>query len=190
MFLCTKCYAINQKIQIQTDMFRNFLFTAVLFALIHFLYCRAVHQKLISETLSQSWNNALAIIFAQGYSIALAAAGTQAFTQLLWWHLRRGPMSVSKIDALFHLNFSALYVWRVDVLAVAPLLWFFALFFPLIAVATAFPPGALVVQQLPRTELVRRMVPTLDVRNWGDGTVDDFYRMAMFDVDEYEGGFW
>ncbi|CAI6336815.1 unnamed protein product [Periconia digitata] len=155
--------------QTPTTMLTSYI-AAVLWAVGHYIYCREVDQKIVKDSVSQSWNNALAILFAQGFSIALAAAGMQAFTQILWWLLRRNPMAVSKIDALFRLNISPIYLYRIDVLRVAPAMWFFALFFPLIAVITAFPPGALVIEQLPNVVTGTEKVPTIDVQDWGNGT--------------------
>ncbi|PVH93027.1 hypothetical protein DM02DRAFT_697773 [Periconia macrospinosa] len=109
--------------QTPTMMILNYL-AAALFAVGHYMYCQTINGKLVEHTISQSWNNALTVFFAQGFSITLAAAGTQAFTQILWWFLRRRTLAVSKIDALFRLNTSALYLYRVDLLRVAPALWY------------------------------------------------------------------
>lgn len=89
---------------------------------------------------------------------------------------------MSKIDALFHLNASPIYLWRVDLITSTPALWFFALFFPLIAVATAFPPGSLIIQQLPEQTIKMESVPILDVTYLGNGTLENMLQNAMFDI--------
>ncbi|CAI6338365.1 unnamed protein product [Periconia digitata] len=181
--------ATNSSIGWQTPTIMSVTYlVAVIFALAHYLYCRAIDRKLVQDSIPQSWNSVLSVLFAQGYSIHLAASGSQAFTQIMWWYLRRRSLSVSKIDALFHLNASPIYLWRVDLLAITPALWFFALFFPLIAVATAFPPASLVLQQLPKQDTSMGQVPMLDVMDLGNGTLDDMYRNAMFSTSSK--GFW
>jgi hypothetical protein len=107
-----------------------FFLLATLIAIAHYSYCCYLDEKFIEETIPQSWNAALSIAFARAFSTALAASASTAFTQVLWWYLRRKVLSLSNIDALFSISTGT-----------TPLLWFFAFLLPLISVVTIFPPG-------------------------------------------------
>ncbi|KAF3034870.1 hypothetical protein E8E12_002286 [Didymella heteroderae] len=161
----------------------GFFVLATAVAVAHFLYCHFLDQKFVDETISQSWNAALSVAFARAFSVTLAASASAAFTQLLWWYLRRKAMSLSKIDALFSLNTSPLRLYELDLLATTPLLWFFGLLLPLISVATIFPPGSLVVQQLPDVRQSVMQVPTLDVDYRRNDSVAAFFEHAVFQGD-------
>lgn len=146
----------------------------------HYCYCWYMNRKFVEDTIPQSWNNAVSMSFARVFSTALAASASTAFTQLLWWYLRRRSLPLSKIDALFSINSSPLNLYQLGLLKAVPLLWFFGLLLPLIPVATIFPPGSLVVQQLPDRRSVPTMVPTLDVDDRGNGSAVEFFSHAMF----------
>jgi hypothetical protein len=130
--------------------------------------------------ISQEWNNAITQVFARAFSITLAASASPAFAQLLWWYLRRKSLPVEKIEALFQLNFGPLNLYQLGILKIVPLLWLFGLLFPLIPIATIFPPGSLVVEQLPWPSTSMASVPTLDVDYRGNGSSSDFFKYAMF----------
>ncbi|KAF9694807.1 hypothetical protein EKO04_006817 [Ascochyta lentis] len=157
-----------------------FLFATVV-AIIHYIYCQHLDDKFVESTIPQAWNNAFSIIFARVFSTALAASASTAFTQILWWYLRRRALSLSNIDALFSINCSPLHLYQVGLLKVTPILWFFGLLIPFISIATIFPPGSLVVQQLPDVQTAMAMVPTLDVDYRGNNSAVDFWAYAMFD---------
>lgn len=153
---------------------------AVVIAVAHYCYCQFLNHKFIESTIPQSWNNAISVAFAHAFSTALAASASTAYTQLLWWYLRRQDIPLSKIDTLFSLNSNAIHLRDVSILKVVPILWFLGLLIPLISVATIFPPGSLVVQQLPDPQQLQMRVPTLDVGYHGNGSAVDFFANAMF----------
>ncbi|KAJ4984387.1 hypothetical protein SVAN01_10094 [Stagonosporopsis vannaccii] len=155
---------------------------AVLIAVIHYVYCFYLDHKPVYTTIPQSWNNALSVAFAHLFATALATSASTAFTQLLWWYLRRRSLSISKIDALFSLNCSSSNLYQLGILKSIPVLWFFGLLVPLISVATIFPPGSLVVQQLPRTYEKTTSMYTLDIDNRGNGSAADFLAYALFEL--------
>lgn len=156
-----------------------FLF-ATATAIGHYFYCWFLDRKFVGDTIPQSWNNAISMSFARVFSTALAASASTAFTQLLWWYLRRRPLPLSKIDALFTINSSPLNLYQLSLLKAVPLLWSLGLLIPLISVATIFPPGSLVVDQLPDSHTNSTMVPTLNVDNRGNGSAVEFFSHAMF----------
>src|SRR5690242_2547620 len=155
---------------------------AVLIAIIHYVYCRILDKKPVGSTIPQSWNTALSVTFAHLFATALTASASTAFTQLLWWYLRRRSLSISKIDALFSLNCSSSNLYQLGILKTTPVLWFFGLLVPLISVATIFPPGSLVVQQLPKIYKETTGMHTLDIDNRGDGSAADFLAYALFEL--------
>ncbi|PVH99348.1 hypothetical protein DM02DRAFT_472655, partial [Periconia macrospinosa] len=155
-------------------------FLAICVAIVHYVYCRLLNGKPIEDTIRQSWNNSIALIFARSFSIALAASASKAFAQVLWWYLRRKPMPLSKIEALFSLNSSPLCLYQLGLLKLVPVMWLFGLLFPIISIATIFPPGSLVVQQLPFYPNDTMIIPTLDTDFRGNGSAEDFFRYAMF----------
>ncbi|KAH6644262.1 hypothetical protein C7974DRAFT_17692 [Boeremia exigua] len=155
---------------------------ATLIAIIHYVYCRYLRNKPVGSTIPQSWNNALSVTFAHLFATALATSASTAFTQLLWWYLRRRSLSIATIDALFSLNCSSSNLYQLGILKTIPVLWFFGLLVPLISVATIFPPGSLVVQQLPRTYHDTQSMFTLDISNRGNGSATDFLAYALFEV--------
>jgi hypothetical protein len=116
---------------------------ATLIAIAHYLYCRHLDGRFVESTIPQVWNAALSIAFARAFSTALAASMSTAFTQLLWWYLRRKALSLSKIDALFSIGTSPLRLYELNLVTTTPLLWFFGLLLPLISIVTIFPPGKL-----------------------------------------------
>jgi hypothetical protein len=120
-----------------------FFLLATLIAIAHYLYCLHLDKKFVENTIPQSWNAALSIAFARAFSTALAASASTAFTQLLWWYLRRKALSLSNIDALFSISTSPLRLHELGLLGTTPLLWFFGLLLPLISIVTIFPPGEL-----------------------------------------------
>jgi hypothetical protein len=130
--------------------------------------------------ISQERNNAITQVFARAFSITLATSASPAFAQLLWWYLRRKALPVEKIEALFQLNFGPFNLCQLGILKVVPLLWFFGLLFPLIPIATIFPPGCLVVEQLPWPKTSMASIPTLDVDYRGNGSASDFFKYAKF----------
>ena len=127
------------------------LFVAISTAAIHYYYGYQLNGRFVDESIPQSWNTALSVVFAHVFATALATSVSTSYTQLLWWYLRRRSLSVSRIDALFSLNFSALNLCRLSLLKTTPVLWSCALLIPFISIATIFPPGSVVVQQLPYT---------------------------------------
>ncbi|KAL1602109.1 hypothetical protein SLS59_004794 [Nothophoma quercina] len=139
-------------------------------------------RRFVDYTIRQSWNNALSVTFAHLFATALATSVSTASTQLLWWYLRKKSPSVSKIDALFALNSSSSNLYRLGVLKSIPVLWFFGLLIPLISVATIFPPGSLVIGQLPDFENSTDWVYTLDIDNRGSGNASDFFSHATFEI--------
>ncbi|KAF2642206.1 hypothetical protein P280DRAFT_296628 [Massarina eburnea CBS 473.64] len=153
---------------------------AALLAVAHYLYCRFLDQKFVQDTIPQSWNNGISIAFARVFSTTLAASASPAFTQALWWFLRRKPLALNKIDAFFQLNSSRVNLYQLGLLRAVPVLWFFGLLFVLIPVATIFPPGSLVVQQLPLTQNTTAQVPILDVDYRGNGSAIELFENAMF----------
>lgn len=159
----------------------GFFLLAIIVGVVHYIYCRHLDNKFVESTIPQSWNNAFAIIFARVFSTALAASASTAFTQILWWYLRRRALTLSDIDALFSINCSPIHLYQVGLIKVTPLLWIFGLLIPLISIATIFPPGSLVVQQLPDIRSDIGMVPTLDVDYRGNNSAVDFFSYAMFD---------
>lgn len=156
--------------------------TATFIAVIHYIYCRHLHKKSVGSTIPQSWNNALSVAFAHLFATALATSASTAFTQLLWWYLRRRSLSISKIDALFSLNCSSSNLYQLGILKTIPVLWFFGLLVPLISIATIFPTGSLVVQQLPRTYNETQSMFTLDIDNRGLGSAENFLSYALFEL--------
>lgn len=161
----------------------GFFILATVVAVAHFLYCHFLDQKFVEDTIPQSWNAALSVAIARAFSVTLAASASTAFTQLLWWHLRRKALSLSKIDALFSLNGSPTRLYELGLLTTTPLLWFFGLILPLISIATIFPPGSLIVQQLPDVQQSMIQVPTLDIDYVGNGSAAGFFEYAAFQSD-------
>jgi hypothetical protein len=153
---------------------------AVAIAVAHYLYCQFLNNKFVESTIPQSWNNAISVAFAHAFSTALAASASTAYTQLLWWYLRRRDIPLAKIDTLFQLNSSPFQLRHLGILRFIPILWIFGLLIPLISVATVFPPGSVIVQQLPDPQQIQMRVPTLDVGYHGNGSANDFFTNAMF----------
>ncbi|KAJ8113850.1 hypothetical protein OPT61_g4117 [Boeremia exigua] len=156
---------------------------ATVVAILHYVYFRIIDDKSVDSTIPQSWNNALSVTFAHLFATTLATSASTAFTQLLWWYLRRRSLSISNIDTLFSLNFRPANLLQLGILKAIPVLWFFGLLIPLISVATIFPPGSLVVQQLPRTYNETVNVNTLNIDNRGSGSSKDFMGYALFEVE-------
>lgn len=161
----------------------GFFILATVVAIAHFLYCHFLDQKFVDDTIPQSWNAALSVAIARAFSVTLAASASTAFTQLLWWYLRRKALSLSKIDALFSLNTSPTRLYELGLLSTTPMLWFFGLLLPMISIATIFPPGSLVVQQLPDVRQSMMQVPTLDIDYRGNGSAAAFFEYAAFQSD-------
>lgn len=159
------------------------LFVAISTAAIHYYYGHQLDGRFVDESIPQSWNTALSVAFAHVFATALATSVSTSYTQLLWWFLRRRSLSVSRIDALFSLNSSALNLYRLSLLKTTPALWFCGLLIPLISIATIFPPGSLVVQQLPYTYDRPTYVSTIDVKYRGDGSALDFFDKSMWQND-------
>ncbi|KAI0604355.1 hypothetical protein TUN205_11399 [Pyrenophora tritici-repentis] len=146
----------------------------------HYCYCLYLNRKFVEDTIPQDRNTAISMSFARLFSTALATSASTAFTQLLWWFLRHRSIPLSKIDALFSINSSPLNLYRLSILKAVPLLWVLGLVIPLISVATIFPPGTLVVQQLPELRNQSFEVPILDVDDRGNGSAVEFFSNAMF----------
>ena len=161
----------------------GFFILAAAVAVAHYLYCHYLDQKFVDDTIPQSWNAALSVAFARAFSVTLVASASAAFTQLLWWYLRRKTLTLSKIDALFSLNTSPLRLFEIGLLTITPLLWFFGLLLPLISIATIFPPGSLVVQQVPDTRRNMTEVPTLNIDYRGNQSAAAFFEHAIFEHD-------
>jgi hypothetical protein len=156
---------------------------AVAVAIAHFVYCQYLDEKFVYDTLPQSWSSVVSNALAHLFAAALVTSASTAFTQLLWWYLRRRSLSVSKIDALFSLNSSSSNLYQLGLLKAVPVLWLFGLIIPLISIATIFPPGSLIVDQSPNNYTEPLKLYTLDIDNRGDGSVDNFLAFAYFVID-------
>lgn len=153
----------------------GFYIAAIVVAVAHYEYYRRLDQRAVEYTIPQNWNNGISVAFIKAFSMTLAASASPAFTQLLWWFLRRKPVALEKIDAIFSLNTSPLNLYKIGLLRTLPVLYFFGVLFPLISVATIFPPGALIVQPLWTTNSSTIRVPTLDVNFRGNNTPIEFF---------------
>ena len=161
---------------------------AINVAVAHYVYYRHLDRQAVESTIRQSWNNGISVAFVRIFSMTLATSASSAFTQLLWWFLRRRPIALKKIDAVFSLNTSPLNLYQVGLLRTLPTLWVFGLLFPLISITTIFPPGALVVQQLWTHNSSLMIVPTLDVNFRGNNTPIEFFENA-FHMDDPDGNY-
>lgn len=146
----------------------------------HLFYCRYLDGKLVSETVSQTWNNAINTAFVRLFSWMVAGAAGASFTQLLWHYLRVKPTKISTIDSLFTLASTPLNLVNLDNLLYSPVLWLFGALFPLISVATTFPPGALIVGAISSIRSGPIDITALDAAYRGNGTMVDLWENAMF----------
>lgn len=135
-----------------------------------------VSQAGITEPLQAAFGNILAILV----EVSLLSGISVAYDQALWRLFRRKPLKAFIIDKLATLVSSPWNLFRKDIIVSAPLEWSLSLLCFLIAIAAVFPPGALTVKSKPDILPETQWVPTLEISNWGNGSLDDFADHALF----------
>ena len=156
-------------------------------AVAHYEYYRYLDQQSVESTIPQSWNNGVSVAFVRIFSMALAASASSAFTQLLWWFLRRGPFTLKHIDAIFSLNTSGRagrHRRRQPPGIPAAEMQHHSRRI----VRTGKNADALVVQQLWTHNSSIMIVPTLDVNYRGDNTPIEFFENA-YHMDDPDGNY-
>ncbi|EXK77614.1 hypothetical protein FOQG_17689 [Fusarium oxysporum f. sp. raphani 54005] len=155
---------------------------AITLAIGHYSYFQYLHLKSVRETVPQDWNNSIAIAFTRIFSWALVGSVAAAYTQLLWWYLRRKPLRATTVDALFAIISSPVNLLKSNVVKSATVLWFIALLAPLIPIVTTLPPGALIVHNLRYLAEREQKVSTLDVDFRGNKSAVELFKHMMFSV--------
>lgn len=135
-----------------------------------------ISQARVTEPLQSAFGNILAILV----EVSLLSGISVAFDQALWRLFRRKPLKAFIIDKLATLVSSPWNLFRKDIFVSAPLEWSLSLLCFLVAIAAVFPPGALTVTSKPDILPDMQRIPTLEISNWGDGSLDDFAKHALF----------
>lgn len=133
-------------------------------------------QTHISQALSTALANILAIVV----EIALVSGISVSSDQSLWRLFRQKPLHAGTIDKLVTLTTSPWNLVRWRLIADAPLQWLLGLCCILVPIAVVFPPGALTVEYRDNVLHNETQVPTMDLSNFGNGSLIDFSNHAIF----------
>ncbi|KAF6817468.1 hypothetical protein CSOJ01_02390 [Colletotrichum sojae] len=132
---------------------------------------------------SQGLQSALANFLAIAVEICLLSGIGVAYDQYLWRVFRQKALRAITIDKLIRLVSSPWNLVVVDTASSAPGPWLIAFVCLLIPIAVVFPPGALTVEFLEGVLPVElNNVPTINLSDWGNGTLPDFTRHALFET--------
>jgi hypothetical protein len=153
----------------------GFFLLATAVVIIHYVYYQHLDQRFVASTVPQAWNNAFSITFSRIFSTIPATSASKVLIQILWWSLWHRAMFLSDIDALLSFNCSPLNLCRPGLLSAAPIFWIFGLLTLLISIATIFPPGSIVIKQLPHYRSEAALAPNLDIDCRGhDSTIESW----------------
>lgn len=156
--------------------------TALGFMSVHLGFFLALDGQTVKlSRISQSLQSALANFLAIAVEICLLSGISVAYDQYLWRLFRRKSLRAVTIDKLIRLVSSPWNLVLADIVSGAPGPWLIALICLIIPVAVVFPPGALTVEFLEGVLPVGlNNVPTINLSDWGNGTVPDFSQHAFF----------
>lgn len=148
---------------------------------IHLAFFKLLDRKPVDQThISQALSTALANILAIVVEIALIGGISVSSDQSLWRLFRRKSLKAGIIDKLATLATSPWNLVRWNLIAAAPLQWLLGLCCILVPIAVVFPPGALTVEFRNNVLHKEMKVPTIDLSNFGNGSLVDFSNHAVF----------
>jgi hypothetical protein len=148
---------------------------------VHLGFYLSLHQKPLSRAVvSQPLQSALGNILAIFVEISLLSGITIAYNQSLWRLFRRKVLKAVVIDKLAMLVTSPWNLFRKDLITIAPKEWALGVSCFLIVIAAVFPPGALEVEFKDYVLPLLKPVPTLNISDWGDGSLPSFANRAFF----------
>ena len=133
-------------------------------------------QAFIGEPLQAALGNILAIFI----EISLLSGVAVAYDQTLWRLFRHKAIKSAIIDKLATLAASPWNLFRINLFITAPTQWILGASCFLIAIAAVFPPGALTVEFRDHILPVLDRVPTLNISDWGNGSLTSFSSHALF----------
>ena len=158
--------------------------TALLLALGHFWMFKYLDSRVVDEViLSQSYIGAASIALSFLFKASLVTSLWSAFTQWLWYSLRKRETKVSTIEALTRVlyDIAALKSW--DAFLFQPWLYLCAVLTWSIAATTIFPPGALVVRPHLFESLQNTTIPIYDPSYRNGNMTSSFQAGALFHTD-------
>lgn len=107
------------------------LLLATLTALAHHVFYSKVNQRIVQDLNEQEWFSRIGTGLAFSVKTLLTASAGLAYTQLLWYTLRRNSFTLKGLDALFAVvndvwKFWNWEVWRYSLalVLVAALIWY------------------------------------------------------------------
>jgi hypothetical protein len=121
------------------------------------------------SVIPQSYLATISTLLVTFFSIALFSALSIAFTQYLWYIIRKSAHKVSALENLFGVQNNPLLLVNPSVIRASPVLFLLALFSTAFRVVITYPPGAItVVGQLFVNRAFMR-VPTFNSSStWSD----------------------
>ncbi|KAF6831402.1 hypothetical protein CMUS01_07361 [Colletotrichum musicola] len=152
----------------------------------HLGFFLALHDRPVERSgifRSQSLQSALANFLAIAVEICLLSGIGVAYDQYLWGLFRKKALRAITIDKLVRLVSSPWNLVLADVISGAPGPWLIALVCLLVPIAVVFPPGALTVEFREGVlSIDLDNVPTMNLSDWGNGTIPDFSMHAFFET--------
>jgi len=112
------------------------------------MLCKMIDGKMAegSDRIApQSYVITTAQLLAEIFRLCLVTTLGAAFTQYLWYILRKKPLHVSSIDTLFSLRQYPFFIFNRAAFRDAPILTGVAILIYTMAIATSFPPGSITV---------------------------------------------
>lgn len=150
-------------------------------AVVHYIFFDFLNTREVdSILLPQSWVSPISTALGRVFSLSLGISLGTAYVQL-WHRLRRSPTKIGIIDKLFSMQSNPSKLFSLSVIRTSPLLWRFAVFLPLIPIATIFPPGAITVVSVAKVDRFSSTVPTYDFYYRGNNdSYQNFANNALF----------
>ncbi|KAF1831057.1 hypothetical protein BDW02DRAFT_72192 [Decorospora gaudefroyi] len=157
-------------------------FMGIHFGFVLYLDGKAETQTVFREELQSALSNVLAIFV----EISLLSGISVAYDQSLWRLFRRKILKAITIDKLATLVTSPWNLFRKDVFVNAKKELVFGILCFLIPVAAVFPPGALTIDFDDFVLATSRSVPTMNITNWGNGSLQSFAEHSLFTMSDGE----
>lgn len=149
---------------------------------LHLCFFLALHGKPVVGSINQAPQVAIANILALFVEISLLGGIGVAYDQIIWSLFRRKSLKAVLIDKLITLVVRPWNLMRPQIWLGAPKVWAICFLSALIPFVAMFPAGALTVDFDDVIAATMKNVPTMNISDYGDGSVQQFVQHSLLEM--------
>lgn len=149
---------------------------------LHLFFFIYLNEKPVNASINQELQAAIANILAIFVETFLLGGVGIAYDQIIWRVFRKKTLKADLIDRLVTFAASPWDLIRPTVLVRVPGIWFIGLLCALVPIAAVFPPGALTVEFDDVVARTLDKVPTMNVSDYGDGSIQSFIQHSLYEM--------